>query len=50
MFIHIFSLIFYKKNIITPDISYGCEIGPPVFKEEQSLKVLENGMMREIFS
>jgi hypothetical protein len=39
---------FYDRTIITPDASYGCETGPPVLTDEQSLKVLKNGMVRKM--
>jgi hypothetical protein len=48
MFKHNFRLTFYKRTLITPDVSYGCETGPPVLTDEQSLNVLKNGVMRKI--
>jgi hypothetical protein len=37
------------RIIILPVVSYGCEILSPIFREEHSLKVFENGVLRGIF-
>jgi hypothetical protein len=37
------------RNIILPVVLYGCEIWSLTLKEEQRLRVFENGVLRRIF-